>query len=430
MDDLGPRVHLRIRPGHAVAGITAVSMALTLLELPASVWLTLGAASLACGVAAQALMAASAVLGSRWSRLENAFGGLDRVYQVHKWLGIFALVFATIHLVFRAHVSSTPTASIVIWPSSVEDALRGASFAGLMLTALLALNRNIPYGVWRLWHKLSGPFYVVVVLHWISIKSPIALESPAGLWLAGVSIAAVAAAFYKLALYPLLSNRAEYRVVEVAQGASAVQIDLAPVGAGLAFQPGQFSFLRMKVEGLREPHPFTIASANSVNGQISFVIRALGDFTSRLKADVKVGMLAEVNAPFGRFKRLAQARREIWIAGGVGAAPFMAWLKADPDASLSEATLFYFATPGRAFPPVETLQALAVARGVEFWAVAGAAGSHDFDARFAELIHSADPATLDVAVCGPAALRDRVRRLVKEGNLPESCVRYELFEFR
>ncbi len=426
MNARGPR----IRSSHLIAGAAAISVALTLSELAPSAWLTLGAVSLACGVAALALMAGSAVLGSRWAWLESAFGGLDRVYQVHKWLGIFALSFATVHLIFRARVGSTPTKSIVILPATVEDALRGASYAGLMLTALLALNRTIPYNSWRLWHKLSGPFYVVVVLHWISIKSPIKLSSPVGLWLTGLSIAAVAGAFYKLALYPLLSSHAEYRVVEVTQGASAVQIELEPVRRGLAFQPGQFSFLRMKAEGLREAHPFTIAGAGLVDGRITFVIRALGDFTTRLKAAVKVGMLAEVNAPFGRFERLARATREIWVAGGVGAAPFMAWLEAAPGTSSSQVTLSYFATAGREFPPVETLRELAVARGVEFVPEVGAAESDGFDARFAAIIRSADPGTLDVAVCGPAGLRDRVSRLVKKGNLPESCIRYEVFDFR
>ena len=89
-------------------------------------------------------------------------------------------------------------------------------------------------------------------------------------------------------------------------------------------------------------------------------------------------------------------------------------------------------SPSRAgrSPPVETLQALALARGVEFLPVAGEAESRVFDARFAANIRSAEPTTLDVAVCGPAGLRDRVQRLVKEGNLPEGCVRFEEYDFR
>ncbi|MDQ2640008.1 MAG: hypothetical protein M3Y79_05460 [Pseudomonadota bacterium] len=42
-------------------------------------------------------------------------------------------------------------------------------------------------------------------------------------------------------------------------------------------------------------------------------------------------MQAEIHEPSGRFTRHAGAAREIWIDGGVGISPFLAWLT-DPDA--------------------------------------------------------------------------------------------------
>src|SRR5690606_11350542 len=124
---------------------------------------------------------------------------------------------------------------------------------------------------WRLWHKLSGPLFIVVVLHWLSIRQPLPLNSPAGLWLAALAALGIVAALYKLLLYPFLARHAEYRVVAINPGPAAMHLQLEPVGKGIDFRSGQFGFLRLKEEGLREPHPFTIASGDGGQGRVDFV---------------------------------------------------------------------------------------------------------------------------------------------------------------
>src|SRR5690606_33991887 len=263
---------------------------------------------------------------SRWGLVESALGGLDRVYLAHKWLGVWALGFASVHLTFKAGLDVWQTAPIVELDGDLRRLVRQLSFVALMFIVLLALNRNIPYRVWRLWHKTSGPLFVIIVLHWLSIASPLALATPAGIWMAAVSAIGLLAAAYKLLLYPFLARHAEYRVVRVEPGASAARLELVRVRHGIAPEPGQFGFLRMKVDGLREPHPFTIASAGRADGPVAFLIRSLGDYTHQLIRAVQPGMHADIYGPYGRFLRPAQAARELWIAGGVGISPFVAWL--------------------------------------------------------------------------------------------------------
>ena len=423
-------IGIRLTTWPVVAGIIAISLVTTAFAVPAASWLSTAAISLACGVAALSLMAGSAILGGRWGWIEGAFGGLDRVYTVHKWLGIYALALASIHLMFKADLRGWETAAILVLPSDWARLARQASFVGLMLIAILALNRNISYGVWRWWHRLSGPIFVVVVLHWLSIKSPIVLASPAGLWLAALASLAVLAALWKLTLYPFLARHAEYRVVEVVEGGSAVQIDLLPTGRRIDFTPGQFGFLRMKAQGLREPHPFTIAAAGSEDGRLNFVIRSLGDFTARLVADVRVGMRAEVHAPFGRFTRAVGADREIWVAGGVGISPFIAWMNDAGAGGFDRVTLFYFYSPGRGFPSVKSLQVMADGCGVEFVPVPSGPTTDSFKQRFSEIALQGDPSTLDIAVCGPAGLADAVAALAVKNGLSPRSIRSEQFAFR
>src|SRR5690606_38266436 len=255
---------------------------------------------------------------SRWGLVESALGGLDRVYLAHKWLGVWALGFASVHLTFKAGLDVWQTAPIVELDGDLRRLVRQLSFVALMFIVLLALNRNITYRVWRLWHKASGPLFVIIVLHWLSIASPLALTTPAAIWMAAVSGIGLLAAAYKLLLYPLLARHAEYRVVRVEPGARAARLELLPVRRGITAEPGQFGFLRMKVDGLREPHPFTIASAKSADGRVDFLIRSLGDYTGRLISNTQIGMHADIYAPYGRFNRSRAAKREVWIGGVVG----------------------------------------------------------------------------------------------------------------
>jgi predicted ferric reductase len=417
------------RPWHVVLRLTLITSALVLADIPRETWFSTGAASLALGASALALMGAAALLGGRWPLFESLLGGLDRVYLVHKWMAVWALGFASFHLVFRAGMEGWETGVILEMSRYTTRLVRQASFVALMVIVMLALNRRIPYSQWRWWHKFSGPLFLVVIAHWLSIRSPVRIDSAAGIWLAAITGLGVIAALYKLVLYPFIARHGVFRVVATQPGPSALKLELEPVRRGISFQPGQFGFLRMKAEGLREPHPFTIASAGH-SGRVEFLIRSLGDYTSELVRRVKPGMQAEVYAPYGRFTRHPGAKREVWVAGGVGISPFTAWLT-DPHAQgLDRATLFYFHTPGREFPAVDELARLARARGVELVPVSSGPAAPEFGEKLKRYAGEAGPESVQVSFCGPEGLLQVVRGKLRECGIPESALQYEHFDFR
>ncbi|HVL09875.1 MAG TPA: ferredoxin reductase family protein [Burkholderiaceae bacterium] len=410
--------------------LVVASFASMLAAIPTGTWWGTAALSLGSGIAAVSLMAMAAVLGARWKWVESIFGGLDRVYETHKWLGVWALVFGSIHLVFKAGNTEWQTAAILALPGPTTRLVRQLSFVALMLIVLLALNRNIPYRVWRWWHKLSGPLFLIVVAHWLSFKSPVALVSPAGIWLATFSALGVAAAAYKLLLYPSLSQHAEYRLQSVSANASAVHLRLTPVSRKIPFVPGQFAFLSFKRNGLREPHPFTIASAAKEDGSIAFMVRSLGDYTARLVREAEPGLTVEVYAPFGRFQRSPDGKAEIWIAGGVGVTPFLAWLQDANEGRFERVTFFHFFTPGRELPEAADPRVLAEERGVELVDIATGPSAPEFRRRFAQAVAQAGPAQVQISFCGPKGLLKQLRSLMRETGVPDDRLRHELFEFR
>ncbi|MGE7955290.1 ferredoxin reductase family protein [Pseudomonas sp. NPDC089530] len=413
---------------YVVLGTLLITSFTVLLEIPSDTWLTSATLSLILGANALACMALSCLLASRWRWVERLFGGLDRVYETHKWLGIWALVGASYHLVFKANLDVWGSVPIIEFSKYWTRMVRQLSYVALGLIVLLALNRNIPYGQWRWWHKLSGPLFAIVILHWLSFKSPIALDNPSGIWLTLLCGLGLLGALYKLLLYPLLARAGEYRVSAVTQEKNALHLELTPLRRGFAFQAGQFAFLAMQEKGLREPHPFTIASAQASDGHIAFVIRALGDYTQKLRRQVKVGMRADLYAPYGRFKRRLDAGREIWIGGGVGISPFISWLQDAGAGRFDRATLVYCFNPSRAFPSAETLQALAAERGVDFIGHTG--GADRLGETLKRVAGETDPRQIQISFCGPKGLLARVKESMRDCAIPEENLHYEFFEFR
>ncbi|AZC50587.1 MULTISPECIES: ferredoxin reductase family protein [Pseudomonas] len=413
---------------YSVVGVLLITTFTLLLEIPSDTWLTSATLSLVLGATALAYMALSCLLASRWRWVERLFGGLDRVYESHKWLGIWALVFASYHLVFKANLDLWQSVPIIELSKYWTRMVRQLSYLALGLIVLLALNRNIPYGQWRWWHKLSGPLFAIVILHWLSFKSPIALDTPSGIWLTALCGLGLLGALYKLLLYPLLAKAGEYRVSAVTLEKNSLHLELTPLHRGFAFKAGQFAFLAMREKGLREPHPFTIASAHASDGRIEFVIRALGDYTQKLRQQVKVGMLADLYAPYGRFKRRLDAGREVWIGGGVGISPFISWLQDAAAGRFDQATLVYCCNPSRAFPSLETLQGLAEERGVDF--IGHTDGADRLGETLKRLASETDPQQIQISFCGPKGLLARVKALMREHAIPERNLHYEFFEFR
>lgn len=80
----------------------AIALALCFLTLvlafrSASTYVAVNAFSLGAGAVSLVAMSQCLVLAARLRFLEPLFGGLDRMYLVHKWLGIAALAAMVAH---------------------------------------------------------------------------------------------------------------------------------------------------------------------------------------------------------------------------------------------------------------------------------------------------------------------------------------------
>lgn len=92
----------------------------------------------------------------------------------------------------------------------------------------------------------------------------------------------------------------------------------------------------------RESHPFTLCGSPD-DPILSIIVKARGEFTRSVYQNIKSGNLLRVKGPYGRFDYTKAGQQQIWIAGGIGIVPFLAWARLfgrNPD-QINKIDLFY-----------------------------------------------------------------------------------------
>lgn len=296
-----------------------------------------------------AMLMLQPLLGSRFHWLERPFG-LDGLIRLHRVAGIVAGTLLILHpamLALGVRGTGFLTRGGLPW----FLALARVTLAILVLYGLAAVFRSslrLPFQWWLRFHGAGAPLILTgALLHgWhMSARSP--ASGVRWIWM-GLFCLGMSAWFHLMLFQRLGGRRKPYLVEEVTSVAPRVwNILLAPPpGARRAgFLPGQFLFITLlRGRGLpREEHPFTISSSPTLEGRLSVTCKESGDFTSTI-GKTRRGDRAVVNAPYGRFSYLlrAEARRMVFIAGGIGITPFMSMLRHMRDTSGDyEITLIY-----------------------------------------------------------------------------------------
>jgi predicted ferric reductase len=156
--------------------------------------------------------------------------------------------------------------------------------------------------------------------------------------------------------------------------------------------------------------------------------QALGDYASRLQELIEPGMPAVIGGPHGRFSHWRGTDRQVWIAGGVGVAPFLSWLRA-LDGDLPHRVDFFYTAEGEP------------AFAAEIREIADRHGSlhahlvdTSIDGRLTvERVLAAaegDPRTLSVFMCGPGGMLRSFQTDLRLAGVPARRIHREHFDWR
>lgn len=276
------------------------------------------------------LMTCSIVLSTRLEVFENWFGGLDRMYQVHKVAGVVSALFVLVHF-FAVPKELPPGVDPVLNALAPSGPMGMLAMILLVISLALALNRKIAYSRWRPMHKLMGLVYFLIIGHFMTAPT-IFFErfSISGILLILAAIIGVLAFAYSV--FGMNKRTAvPFKIEAVNAMERATEIVLKPVGEMLQFKAGQFAFVEIQGKGWSEPHPFTISSAPGED-RLRFTMKVLGDWTRKVREELQPGGEVLVRGAYGRFDMTSAGKKQIWLAGGIGLTPFLASLRAmEPD---------------------------------------------------------------------------------------------------
>lgn len=302
------------------------------------------------GILAFTVMSLGMLLAMRLNWLEDKLNGLDKVYRLHKWLGITTLVFVLLHwllfkvprwlveagLLIKPARAAKPPETVAIF--NFFQSQRGLAeqigeYAVYVLVALIAiaLIKRFPYRYFFITHRWIALVYLALIFHAVVLMNYAYWKTILGLLIVPLILLGIVAAL--TSLFKRIGHArkvvGEISAITYLDGVhvNAVTVQLKSQWSG--HDAGQFAFVTFdQHEGA---HPFSITSAWLGDGKLSFLIKALGDYTNTLKSSLKIGPSAVIEGPYGRFDFNSQSNnqssRQIWIGGGIGITPFIARMK-------------------------------------------------------------------------------------------------------
>lgn len=375
------------------------------------------------GLAALILMAWGQILSTRLRGVEAVFGGLDRVYVLHKWAGIFAMIALLLHDTIDADMRGLGRQTAL---SELAETLGEISLYGLLILVVVSVATFIPYHLWKWTHKAMGAMFAAGAFHFFFIMKPFAMSDPAALYTGFFCVAGLVAYAWML-LPETIRPSYGYQIASIETTGGALAISLAPVGKPLRPVGGQFGVLRFTGAGRSEPHPFSFSKIDE-NGTLRVTVKALGDFTIGLASAIQTGQEVRIQGPFGRFRHSGQSD-EIWVAGGIGITPFLAWAHA-LDASGQQVHLFYCAKSRDQAPHLAELEALEDAKpNLNLHVIASNEGARLSAESIAERVEG-NLSGMRVSFCGPVALKEALKSGLTRYGIGGRDFHYEEFEFR
>jgi len=265
-------------------------------------------------------MALSLLLAARFKFVDYILGGPDKSYKLHRYLGYIAVV------ALGLHWATANNAQFELIPAFAEFAEETGEFAAFAIVALALVSalKFIPYHLWKKSHLMMGPLFLISVFHSFFSASPIAFNTFA--WWLVLIFSCVGTIGWLKTLFNNKKKPISATVTAISRYRNTIDIQL-DTSEKLISKAGQFAAISVNKTGLKEQHPFSIASANGAQ-KMRFIIKDAGDYTHQLVNNLHTGDSVLIHEIAGKFLPQTQPSRQqqIWLAAGTGITPFLAAL--------------------------------------------------------------------------------------------------------
>jgi len=302
------------------------------------------------------------------------------------------------------------------------------SFLGMLLLILFTLVIKISYDKWKITHKFMGIFFILSIFHIFLLSDLIGKNIPLAVYLGILSFLGLCGYLYKTILLEWAIPKASYTVTQIEKLTDQVmEITLAPKQQTLTFTSGQFCFFSFQGAGLSsETHPYTICNATNQRN-ITVIVKALGDYTRHLYQQLKPGTTALLEGPYGKFFYNPNSNRsQVWIAGGVGIAPFISWCEEikQKDCIETEIDLYYCVNSQKEALHLQKFNELA--RETPNFHIHLSCAEKD---GFLKATDIPDVVHKEIFICGPKAMRQTLIPDLQKLQIRKEYIHFEDFDF-
>lgn len=413
------------------------------------------------GVILIAVMSIAMMLALRPKWLEPHLDGLDKMYRLHKWLGIVALIVGALHWWWAKFSDWMLEWGWISRPSHGLGSGRGpgggtgggggqiqsepqqwlisqrdiAEFVGewgfyvAVILIILALVKRFKYHHFISTHRILAITYLLFVYHSLILMRFDYWTQPVAWFVVvlmlGGTYAAIIALFKKIG-----ANRkvaAQVEAFDYFPDLQILDISIKLEKEWPGHKAGQFVFVHSNTQ--ERAHPYTIASSwDTLNPELRLIIKELGDHTSRLSKWVKVGTPVNVEGPYGCFNFEDKQPWQIWVGAGIGITPFIARMQYLSTHSDGKQIVLFHPTTTSDPEALSHLQTYADRAGVKLHIVIDGRDPLLTGQRIRELVPEWPSSS--IWFCGPAGFGQSLKKDFKAHGLAEEHFNQELFNMR
>lgn len=366
------------------------------------------------------------LLATRFTASEWIFGGLDRIYILHKWLGISAIAAVILHNTLEPEIDTLSET----WLSELGSSLGGTSLDFLQILIVITLITIIPYRTWFFSHKFMGLLYILSSLHYWLVPLPFSRIEPLGIYISVFCITGIMSYLYLLLPLHLFKRYIVYKLVNIEETENSYSLMLEPVNKYLRHRAGQFAFIRFSSKNFNQSHPFTISQAPNEQHTLRFSIKKSGEYTTHLLNNIHIGSTAKIDGPYGKFTLAEKKKEQLWIGAGIGITPFLACAQALPQRLKYPIHIFYCVSKKSEAIHLNELEELSNRiEGLKLHLIESSSMGR-LTMAYIEANTSTHWKKVHVGFCGPKAMRQALFKDFRIKGVSKFRLHYEEFEIR
>ncbi len=279
------------------------------------------------------------IFSGETARFFDRFFGMDKIIKFQRKFALITTIFVLMHPIFFI-LSGRIVLRDMIPNFAVIPLAFGAISLYLYVIIMISsiLYKRISYKIWQYIHILIYLLFFFSLYHAVNIGSDsgfISIKVVYAILFVSIMVGVVYRTNYKIK-----QRKNKFYVKKVKWETKDTFTLILRPNRKFKFKAGQFCFLRLNKDKLYARHPFTISSSPQEK-DLQFTIKLAGRFT-KIASKLKKREEVIVEGPFGIFTVEDKEKDLIFIAGGVGIAPFFSIIKNQVDIGRTQNILLLY----------------------------------------------------------------------------------------